>query len=600
MPNVNYKLINEGPSQSIKGFQFTLRSSDITSGSLATAGAKTITLRRAPLGISGSNVQHYIYISGGVGTAEAVLITGGTCTSGNLGGTLTFTTVNTHTGDWKITSSTDGMQEWFYGATAPLNGFIPDAGLVFYAKCTLYGRLGATVQITGGGDPASRVRRHSSYPSGDLILYNSTLGNGQLIMKNFSVLNANGFDNPSGAGIHLIVNQPFEALLRDITVYNGVNPIVVDPQVAGTVSSGVIFDNVYVSIQGAYSSVYTTGHGITLNTHAAYILNTRSSRDTPTATGGSGLKIIRADGIVITGGAYNGTYGIEIENNSAYIMNFIYASNVIFDACYSHGFYVAPGAHNVVFSQFKIENCHFATQSGSATASAIYFGNDVESVAIIGNNISGQYGSGITLGVTDKAPRSVTVAGNNINNCGLGGTGYGIVLPATGSGGSGSYEARTTITGNVIGNNITFYGAATQQVGIYLAGATGKFRGYNITGNDVRGNVTAPIFKDPTPTMENVIISANSGVDDLFTVIASASLSAAGATGVLRNIEVSGTTNVTSLTPVWDGRQITIVKTDAGTVNFTAAGNIAAAVSIAQYGRLDFIYYVALGKWIGK
>ena len=79
-------------------------------GALA-IGPNTVTLAPCPSGVSGTNTNHYLYISGGVGTAEAVLITGGTCTSGGASGTIEFTAANSHSGAWQISSATDGVQE---------------------------------------------------------------------------------------------------------------------------------------------------------------------------------------------------------------------------------------------------------------------------------------------------------------------------------------------------------------------------------------------------------------------------------------------------------------------------------------------------------
>lgn len=77
------------------------------------AGAPvTITIPYGPLGVNGSDANHYLYLSGGTGTAEAVLITGGTCASGALAScTLSFTPANAHTGAWAIGSASSGIQE---------------------------------------------------------------------------------------------------------------------------------------------------------------------------------------------------------------------------------------------------------------------------------------------------------------------------------------------------------------------------------------------------------------------------------------------------------------------------------------------------------
>lgn len=593
----DYRQIANAPLQLISKYQFKLAPGNVTSGSIATAGAKTLSVRPCPLGVAGANTNHYLRISGGVGTAEQVLITGGTCTSGAASGTLAFTTANTHTGSWTITSATAGIQEWFYGASTPLNGALPPGSLTLYAKTTLYGRGNGSVRITCSGNPACQLSRDSTYASGDLFHYNSGIAAGQLILDNFAIINAAAFDNPTGAGIKLDTTQPREVLMNDVTVYNGVNPIVVN----GTGTA--ILTQVYVYIQDGYTSVPgTIGPGITLNAAITDLIDSKVWWQTKPASGGPGVKITRADGITIQGGLYSGTYGIQISPSSSHTTNFIYINDTIIDETYSHGVYVDSSSHTgQILGQIRIQNSHFATQNGDDGATGIYIGNDVAALTISGNNISGFEGPGIVLGVPNAVPRGAVISGNHINNNGRTGSRYGILISPTGTSGSGSYDANTSITGNVIGNNLALaYGSSTQEIGIYFLGSAGKFRGYEISGNVLQGNSAGAIIKDATPTVEGFSLGSNVGVSDTIAVVASGSLSAANAAAMYRNIEVSGTTNVTSLTPVWDGRIITFLKSDAGTVNFTAAGNIAASASIAQNGMLICQYYAAYTKWICK
>jgi len=77
---------------------------------LSTAGAKTLTLATCPPGVTGSEAQYYVYIAG-TGTAEAVRVTGGTCSGSGQGGTLQFTTANPHTAGYTIGSASSGLQE---------------------------------------------------------------------------------------------------------------------------------------------------------------------------------------------------------------------------------------------------------------------------------------------------------------------------------------------------------------------------------------------------------------------------------------------------------------------------------------------------------
>jgi hypothetical protein len=73
-------------------------------------GLNTVTLKPCPKGVTGKDIWHYLYISG-TGTPEAVLITGGTCTSGAASGTIEFSAASTHPPGYSIGSATDGVQE---------------------------------------------------------------------------------------------------------------------------------------------------------------------------------------------------------------------------------------------------------------------------------------------------------------------------------------------------------------------------------------------------------------------------------------------------------------------------------------------------------
>jgi hypothetical protein len=84
----------------------------LTPGGNLTGGiSNTVTISPVPVGINGNDSKHVVYLSGGTGAGEAVLITGGNAVSGAASGTLTFTPANNHSGLWTITSATSGMAE---------------------------------------------------------------------------------------------------------------------------------------------------------------------------------------------------------------------------------------------------------------------------------------------------------------------------------------------------------------------------------------------------------------------------------------------------------------------------------------------------------
>jgi hypothetical protein len=103
-----YSQIANGPSVTSAKYAFTRTNGKGASGDLSASGAgKTVTMTPCPSGVLPGNAYHYVKLNGGVGTAEWVLLTniaavGTACT-------VTFTTVNTHTGAWAITGS--GIRE---------------------------------------------------------------------------------------------------------------------------------------------------------------------------------------------------------------------------------------------------------------------------------------------------------------------------------------------------------------------------------------------------------------------------------------------------------------------------------------------------------
>jgi hypothetical protein len=74
------------------------------------AGPNTVSMTPCPPGVNGTDTWHYLYISG-TGTPEAVLIAGGTCTSGAAHGTVQFTAAFGHPAGYKLESATGGVQE---------------------------------------------------------------------------------------------------------------------------------------------------------------------------------------------------------------------------------------------------------------------------------------------------------------------------------------------------------------------------------------------------------------------------------------------------------------------------------------------------------
>jgi hypothetical protein len=106
-----------------------------TSPASLTAGSRTITMPGGcPLGVTGTNSKHYLYVAG-TGTGEAALITGGTCVSGATTGTVTLTIANSHSAGYTVSSATAGIQEAIMVLAAATSGgrvFTPGGSLNIY------------------------------------------------------------------------------------------------------------------------------------------------------------------------------------------------------------------------------------------------------------------------------------------------------------------------------------------------------------------------------------------------------------------------------------------------------------------------------------
>ena len=152
--------------------------------SAISAGPNEITLTPCPPGVNGSDLWHYLYISGS-GTPEVVLISGGTCSSRAASGTVQFTAAYTHQVPYQIASATDGVQEAVNDAVMPgtssqssRNVVIAPSNHLFRARLSVRAS-DLTIQSSGAsvtcamkdtcimlGDPAS------SLPFSGIVLQN--------------------------------------------------------------------------------------------------------------------------------------------------------------------------------------------------------------------------------------------------------------------------------------------------------------------------------------------------------------------------------------------------------------------------------------------
>jgi hypothetical protein len=135
-------------------------------GGSITIGANAIHLAPCPVGLAGTDTDHFVYLSAGTGTAEAVLITGGTCTSGAAAGTIIFTAAYTHSGAWTVTSAGGGIPEAVQAVAANGNVFV-NALSILYAPVTI--RKNLTISSNYTGSAGYSVLRSTLYATGNMF-----------------------------------------------------------------------------------------------------------------------------------------------------------------------------------------------------------------------------------------------------------------------------------------------------------------------------------------------------------------------------------------------------------------------------------------------
>lgn len=142
-------------------------------GSLTSGITNTVTLTPVPKGINGTNLNHYLYISGGSGTAEVVLITGGTAVSEATSGTVTFVPANSHSGAWTIASASAGLLECLWSLAA-------SGGIILFPPGTHTVRC--QIRIPNDGTSPPRQKPFALWGSGCLFDGNGGAPNGGSIV----------------------------------------------------------------------------------------------------------------------------------------------------------------------------------------------------------------------------------------------------------------------------------------------------------------------------------------------------------------------------------------------------------------------------------
>jgi len=202
-----------------------------TPGGSLSAGSATISLNPCPSGVNSYAVnKSFLYISGGTGTAEPVLVTGGTCTSGSTTGTVIVTVANSHGGAWTIGPATFGWQEAVNSVCASGGGIVTLGGGTFVPHATVTIPCSG-IRVWGQGASTTIVRRTEDY--GNTVTIGTAGGSiNDVDIERIQFLHYNGFTyfaSPSTcinqtpahpAAAHIESNNCVKCRLQNNWLYN--------------------------------------------------------------------------------------------------------------------------------------------------------------------------------------------------------------------------------------------------------------------------------------------------------------------------------------------------------------------------------------------
>lgn len=552
-------------------------------GSLVALGVgQTITLTPCPLGVAGTNAGHYLYFSGGTGTAEATPITGGTCTSNAASGTITVTPTNAHSGAWTIRSASGGIQEAImvsggYGTVWVTNTTASPA--------TIYGPVsawpsGGNLTIRGNGSGANTIFRASTFTAGDMFLLDNTSGIKTFPYVTFEAIGIEqGSFTQTGAAIRGISVAYVGLKLLNTTVSNGQYGV----RVKGTSLFTQNLD-VYNAAPAGYkplAGIFIEGTGTAPETTNVFLYNTlvvgypRADANELTY----GLYVTGADGINSSGLTLSADYALVISPGASdYVVN----SN--FNGVYIDGptFMGIQSTGSGLISRVHINQYYVNGPLSSAAGSVgVSLGGAIQTARMTQGSLYQSQLSGMVIGST-AAALDIEISDTQFLDNDLSNTASNPHLYI--------FDGQAGV--RAVNNRFHNTAAGKNTYGIQIAGNLSNSIIANNSCSLTTGVAGALcILYDPAKAPTVTTITNNNG-----TVTNAPAVASAGTvtlpTAVHDFYTVTGTTTIATINGGWIGRELTLQFTNASPGGLSAAGNVYVAKSVVQNG-------VARIRWDG-
>lgn len=556
--------------------------SSVSGGNLVAGSPSTVTLNQCPPGLVAGRS---IYISG-VGTPEAVTLSGGSCTTGaTASGSLSFTPANAHAGAWVIGTATAGIQEAL--GVAPATGatiYIP-TGIVTLNAAVIVSLEGAHITCATRNNAAGYIIRTSGH------LFDVSAGSVEIEGCALRGGAHDGIAAPSG-NIGIVttgVRGHFHDLMIDL-IYGGIQ------------NNGG-FHTKITNIWGRNCTGYLIKHSDGVS---PFIDTVTYATDAPYEVPSEAGIVINASGAYM----YNldilaARNGILVEPTTALVeWTFIYDARM--DQNFHAGVLLRNNGIHAIKGVFMHDLWSASTGVGfvdGLTSGGVHAGIDDGVGVIIGEGSGSITEVQINGGqIHNNRTQNIKVIGNTdfvkLSNLRLLATNLGDYADVDNVyvGTIGRVEiSENEIRGAAPGKTDLRSGILAAPVVVDLHIWNNQFNGTWAGGDPIRDLSSGGHIQN---------FGFNRGVDDTPKTIASATNITLPPT---QYISLTGSTPIANISPVYQGKKLYLYKGDVGTVDFNTSGNIQSptgtpgvifSLSQGQNATCEYTGAGAGGRWI--
>jgi hypothetical protein len=533
------------------------------SGNLS-PGANVITLTPVPRGVSGTNVEHWVYISNGTGAAEACLITGGTAVSGAASGTIIVTCANAHSGAWTVGTATAGIQEALWVGLSYSAVFVPAGIHQLYATVWVNDHQ----TLFGAGRGATQLYFNTQNRDGIMVGRGPAIGS--ITIRDLFI---GGRISSTASGYALRLRNCSLTLLANIHFqgfWSGLH-----------ITEGSSFCNVtQCHFDGLGGASIATAMGINIDSGVAGIymnsLELIGYASGPQYRAGIRVRYIGTVEICTADILHCGS-GLMFDPGAGQLIIWCFFTNVTCDAGDLHGIEIAPTNGGDICG-LNFTGCWSSSNSRKGVYANKGTGGRLTGLSFVNHMAVANREEGFAL----IGAKDVTISASAVTESGSPPT-----ATNTQPGLYASNCAGLSVTGSRLGAAFQSPTGNTQNWGMVIDTGNTDFI---VEGNNLRGNLSGALQNLSASTSN--IVRNNLGIDEPGAALASTS--ALTLTNSVHH--VTGTASIDFVGgPGAAGGAVRLIAD--GAWRLTAAGNIGAAITMTPGTSITLWYDLPTARW---